>query len=443
MDSHYNHQPLNSTAYPPKSLPQELLIFIIEHAWTRDRSAVSDMRSFSLVSSSWRPVAQRRLFKNVTLPRVSNVEKFLNSIQGSGELGEATRSLELRSLWSDSDGRSDRALRALIRNITSLCPRLYSISISLWSRTPRDGLLNLFDPHTFQNLKSLSFSLDSPWPDTNPSPQLTLYDVLDFFNQFHSLKHLNLPGPMMFSAPEEITFPSPPSFRLYELVFGAEQFEWEACRLVFEWMLAGENASELRVFYMDDGEEQYTLDDAVWTPLLRLHGANLLSFRIIQDPVCLEDSEIPLSNFCPNLRELGLPNSDLPPQIRMCIPTSDLEHLVFATAPEYRAFGGGDEDIVEEERKELGDLVDWILQLPKIRHVTLCLDGGITPRYPDIWKRCKLRDIGLQFMDKIDYINHIRTFPEDMVVASHFPRYDCRVPGSQFRTDLASDSDSD
>ncbi|KAG8926024.1 hypothetical protein FRC02_009266 [Tulasnella sp. 418] len=199
-------------------------------------------------------------------------------------------------------------------------------------------------------------------------------------------------------------------------------------------MVPGENGSHLRIFCMDYQEEAGALGDAIWTPLLRIHGSNLLSLRVSRDCAYLKNMDAILSDLCPNLRELALPFVNLPSQIRKGIPTSNLEHLVLRAEAECESpYSSEDEDqsngkakpSVEDARKELDKLVDWILELPKIRHVTVCFVQSLTPRFPDIWYRCTLRGIGLQFVEQDDYFNHINEFP-----AARLPHYYCRVHDS-------------
>ncbi|KAG8926023.1 hypothetical protein FRC02_009265 [Tulasnella sp. 418] len=399
---------------PFSSLPQELLLCIIEYSSrTWDPRRVRDLCSFSLVSSDWRHIAQKRLFKEVALYRKSNAEMFLNSIKGRRVLGEATRSLDLLSLCNYR--QPGRALPALIKEITELCPRVYAISVDFAHETPRDCLLNIFSPQTFQNLKSLTVTIDSPFPDNNSSPQLTLYDVFDFLKLFNSLKHLNLPGPMEVFIPETITYPSPPSFRLYELVLDVYMCLPEIWELVFQWMLAGENGSDLRILCVDsDCEEEDTLDNAIWAPWLRLHGANLFSLQLALGHGRLEKANTVISDLCPNLRELVLPYANLTPQTRKGLPISSLEHLVLCADAEW-PFNSEDEEegdetakSVKNARKELSELVDWILKLPRILCVTVCLVDSYNPRFPDIWNRCTLGGIELKISNQEEYVCYIK-----------------------------------
>ncbi|KAG8948912.1 hypothetical protein FRC03_000534 [Tulasnella sp. 419] len=189
MDSQISHQHPSSSVFPLHNLPSELFISIIHHSRTQDEFAfsdLSDLRSFSLVSSKWRSIAQKMIFAKVMLHNVSQAKTFLSSIQSNRSLGEATRFLQLRRLGCL--GQPDTFLWALIRSITESCPRLYGIGIAFDDKTPREDLLNLFD-HTFENLRSLTFSID--FRVHSSSPKLSFHDILDFIGLFSSLGHLN------------------------------------------------------------------------------------------------------------------------------------------------------------------------------------------------------------------------------------------------------------
>ncbi|KAG8917050.1 hypothetical protein FRC02_003389 [Tulasnella sp. 418] len=403
------------TSYSPfKALPPELLLFILEAAWDRGKSTRSDFSSFSLVCSEWRHIAQVILFTEVSLRELSSTQSFLSAISTNPTLGHATTILNFVFLYWSVDPEE---YLHLVRSITDLCPRIYRLHLDFWHKTPRDGFLNSLGSHTLANLTALALAIEFKhgvldYHESQPGLDLTYQDVINFLGRFSSLRHLYLHGQLWVNEPEVIYIPPPPLFQLYEFTYFGCETSMTIVGSMLNWILTT-SSSSLRIFSMED-------DGQNWGRLLQRHGKNIYSLRLSEVDDLMETG-FTLREICPNLRELSLPWSRFSLQLRKHIPVEQLEHLVMSADSHLLGLDPGD-DLGGEEEKELSDIVDWILSLPKIRQVSLCLPyrSDLELRFPHLWERCTAQAIKLKLWDQSVYTGERE--PSELIPVYHFPR---------------------
>ncbi|KAG8926021.1 hypothetical protein FRC02_009263 [Tulasnella sp. 418] len=404
------------TSLPPfLKVPSELLITILEYAWKRDAARASDMASFSLVCSKWRPIAQRILFTEIVLYSVSSAKHLLRTLHGNKSLGQSIRILDFWNVVSPGAGPD----QVPVRHITELCPNLYQLSLNLWNDIERTTLLQLLDPHTYSNLKALKLVVVDA-----PNGNATLQDMFDFLAQFSVLSHLRFPGPFDVEISPPIFLPPSPPFQLYEFAWEVERSDHLLLPLMLDWLF-GEDARRLRILLVNHSCNEFDPRDTLWASLLRNFGKGLRSLRLLLEDEDLLDSELVLADLCPNLQELALPSSILSASLRELIPVTKLEHLVFRveSMPDVGEEGLESEIISETMvEREVVDIVEWIISLPSIRFITVELqespeNPGLP--FPHIWRMLDTRHIELRVIHEGDY-KDLRV--EDMIPAAHFPR---------------------
>ncbi|KAG8913165.1 hypothetical protein FRC02_005609 [Tulasnella sp. 418] len=210
-----------SPSYPFKRLPKELLLSILELNWEqRSEDIIRDFASYSLVSSEWRPIAQRILFSEVTISTIQRAQCLIAALTSNLSLARAIVILHFSGDYYFST-HPDEVFHSY-RVITDLCPNLYRLDINICDRTSPELLPTGLGPRTYTHLKALSLTMTASdireYRDA-PSVKMTSEDLLDFLGRFSSLKHLQLLGAMDIDPPVTRTDHSYPSLHLYEFVF--------------------------------------------------------------------------------------------------------------------------------------------------------------------------------------------------------------------------------
>ncbi|KAG8957365.1 hypothetical protein FRC03_010223, partial [Tulasnella sp. 419] len=390
------------------TLPLELLLIIFEHAWDRNWMKRSPFLDFALVCSTWRPIAQRCLFTDVTLGTPPAALQYLRSIQDRNELGQFTKIL---AVWPDVTGQAHDIGFSLVRSITSICSNIYQLTVHIPTQVSADRLMDLVHPRTSTTLQALDLGVDSTKPNGEYIPgQLSLYDTFHFIHQFSRLSHLTL---FEFSALELPSPPQPlppsPPFNLYEFNWVTPVYEetyiCEGFEDTLQWLFGSGSPAHLRV--VEFAEPQWEEARDLFLQFLGTHGSNLHSLRLWIKESDLLKSSVTLHGACPNLRELVLPICSLTEPIRSTLPTAEVQHLDFAV------------DGIKEA--EMQSVVDWLASLPKIRRVTVRGASTLPQAYslPSFWSKCTARDIRVNVLPKEDFPVLV---PEDTFRATRFPR---------------------
>ncbi|KAG8948914.1 hypothetical protein FRC03_000536 [Tulasnella sp. 419] len=405
------------------SLPIELLLTILEFnrkRWSRDISQTPNIvfAEYSLVCSAWRPLAQKILFAEVHLGSETVAIQFLDSLMNNKLLGNAVKILSI----CESIVRPPTVY--LSQQITAHCPRVYQINLDATDKISGSDLINLFDPRTFGTLQALCFTLSSNTQDDGSAYRepMALRDVLIFIGRFASLSHLSLRQPFQPLKPSLHFYPPPPpSFHLYELYI---EDETHAPRLIYSvvmnWLLKSPAFDRLQVL----GIHEITVDVQTyetWKPFLESHGEGLKSLCLWQSSDALLQHGAPIFKVCPNLQEIILPNSTLPSPVRAILPLANVEHLDFGLC-EIVPIGDGffAETGAIKSEKDMKATIDWIVSLPKIRHVTVRY-SSVSMQGPmeHLWERCS--DFGIQ-VEYVDRAHDELVERHDPIRMSHFPR---------------------
>ncbi|KAG8958366.1 hypothetical protein FRC03_009193 [Tulasnella sp. 419] len=227
---------------PFKLLPTEVNMMILHHNRVRRRGNSTEFSSFSLVCPEWRHIAQRILFTEVTIHKLSSAQSFLAALRANPALGDAITILRL-FYFSDKCDLYKEEFR-LIREITDLSPRLYQLEMRINSWSPRRKLFSALGPQTYSNLKALALNVLGDSLFCKPKQagvMLRLTDILKFLGQFTTLRHLRFPLSLDVQVSKRPNLHFHPSFHLYELFFGC-LVDRNLIELLGDWLLGGTNA---------------------------------------------------------------------------------------------------------------------------------------------------------------------------------------------------------
>ncbi|KAG8922898.1 hypothetical protein FRC02_011539 [Tulasnella sp. 418] len=395
-------QPQESPIYdsrPPLSLPPELILIILEYVWNREQS-YKNLCQCSLVCRRWRSMAQELIFTEVSLYGRATTQSFLSAIQTNPSLGSATKSLELQ-IGSHSFTPSwphQRVLPETAYAVTSRCPCLYRLNLTIPSSLDTSLQTSLLNPHTFMTLRALDLSMYSA--EQGFTNKIYITDLFQFLHQFVALSHLHMrihSGKMLRSSDASPSLPPPPSFHLVEFACPTMPTT-EAFKLVTDWLFP-KSSDSLCIL-------ELPMDRINWNDVRHFisnHGKNLVSLRLFLDDDVASLKLLNLPEACPSLQEIILADlGNLPQEVRSALPTASLE---FLRIPYTR----GDE-------KEIEEVIDWIRSLPNFRCFTL--GRGWSYRVlEEKWRKLAPERVDLVWkMDVFDYKS------EDLVLPIHFPR---------------------
>ncbi|KAG8916032.1 hypothetical protein FRC02_004275 [Tulasnella sp. 418] len=399
---------------PISSLPSELLVMILEHVWGRVNSEVLNC---SLVCSRWRPIAQRMIYTEAILTLEENASRFLDAVRGNPSLGRATKIINFRRshrlVYSGTRPKPDQ-----IKDIVSYCPRLYQLSLPIFSELNGEDLKAMVPSMVLPTLRALHIFIPLEEGESNELV-LETQDILHFLHQFSSLSHL-LMEDIHRLKPSSLNSgrPPPPSFQLYEFNWiGNNYHELESPFKKFcdvtDWLFERSPRGP-RIFGLD--ERSFEVEVDMLHHLLKNYGKDLIS---LVTPAEVEYEDIPLSELCPDLRELILHFTDLPsPDARGTGPIAHLEHLGCKTP-------------LFPDREPLIKTIDWLITIPNLRCVSL-FEYHHTPD-PDSYGADEWKE---RFQDKIslralttgdDFIER-----RDFIAADRFPREDGTVSNLEY-----------
>ncbi|KAG8958365.1 hypothetical protein FRC03_009192 [Tulasnella sp. 419] len=425
--SHYTPSSNYFPSYPFKRLPKELLLYSLELNWEQgSEDIIRDFASFSLVSSEWRPIAQRILFSKVTITTIQRAQRLIAALTSNQSLARATIILHFSGKYYFS-AHPDEVFHSY-RVITDLCPNLYRLDINIWDRTSSELLPSGLGPRTYTNLKALSLTMTPAviheYHDA-PSVKMTSEDLLDFLGRFSSLKHLQLLGTMDIDPPVTRTVPSYPSLHLYEFAYRGRKTTNQLIEKLLDRIVGNDQSLEILTIHVKD---RLTSQLAYqWAPLLKRCGKNIrsLELKAMDDFLKPENS---LKNLCPNLQELIIPELDLTSKLMENIPAENLEHISFRSlAPRpnilnlEKKYPGAEISSKERERtKEMpSNIANWLASLPNLRQVTICPTDEDFPRSRELVEVCINHDINVICHKSFHKFQQVRT---DMIPVSHFPR---------------------
>ncbi|KAG8942081.1 hypothetical protein FRC03_003676 [Tulasnella sp. 419] len=383
------------------SLPPELLFIIFRYMWSRLDAQRVSLANCSLVCTTWRPVAQELLFTEVVLRRESAAQSFLSAIKEEPKLGRVTRILNIKVYpWpSSAQPQLHRVSRSTTYEVTTRCPLLYQINLEVSNYLNGTALKALFHHQTFEKLQALYLCLESEF---GLEPKVTVQDVFQFLNHFHTLSHLRLCGIPQLASTYVPAIPlSAPSYQLFE--FGWMNHlgrpDLPICPdfdLITDWLFSA-SSEKLRIFELEDDDR-----DAAWRHFRRFiskYGKHLTSLRG-NLPMVLP---IHLSEACPQLRELILARP-LPRNLQSILPIQHLQHL-------------GLESMIDPESYKPGAF-DWAISLPNIDHITFGTSGYNESTSIQRWKsKCGSH---IHFDCVMSIADHYKK--EDLVSTLNFPR---------------------
>lgn len=356
--------PPTTTAHP--ALPAELVVQILE-ATQADARDARTLSSCSLVCKDWAAVAQRLLFKRVSLTTASALDGFVAAVNPSTPRGRML-SGAVHRLQCTLDAKQPTGIaQAAFAHAVSLCPRLAALDVSLYpsgdAQDKPDGFI--LDEQTLAVLRTgprvAALHLNNWTNDAHVLPQL--------LDAYPELSSLSLSG----TTPTLQTSTLPPcTLRSLRLNFqSSPSIEFT------KWLLRGSSGT-LRSL-----EFTRTPSCELFDYLLTEHCESLESLSL---PTCASAEGTLGVVQCMRLRELYLENLWTSQGVVRPFPVS-MERLAFAVS----------------KNTPLQTVVDAISKSETLQSVTMHLwaDGARHAQLADITMACALQGVELTIVDDI------------------------------------------
>jgi len=304
----------------PIDIPPELVLHILEEAYrTEDLTdGRSLLKNCALVCRAWSPLAQKLLFRDVALRDEPSFASFRRAVDPRSSRGRTLGHCVLR-LGIVIDIKNRLCLsHASFAQAVVLCPNLYELRLSLFSRVPGGERIfgvprptsraSGFDETVIQSLRSgpmvTSLQLSNWTDDYHILPQL--------LDTWPAIKSLALNG-VAAHLPDASIRPPPPC--ALERLRMNVQFSPNADFM--SWLLRN-SAGVLRILHFDRDPSAAMLDS-----VFDVHAETLESLAI---PTCSSYEHVPSMRRCRRLRELKLYNPWAVHTVLKQLPC-DVEHI--------------------------------------------------------------------------------------------------------------------
>ncbi|KAH9923160.1 uncharacterized protein BXZ73DRAFT_103958 [Epithele typhae] len=309
---------------PSVPIPIELIMTILESAYESAQAPEYNafLQNASLVSRDWSYVAQKLLFRNVSLATQTAYIAFQQAVDRATPRGRMLGDTVVRMKVTLDQNQPYRLSHRSFARAVALCPNLYELSVGLYGEgAPGMDIIGApdasrmkrtmpsFDERTLSILRAgpkISALQFSNWSD-NSASLLQLLDV------WPSVVSLDVSGttPQLL---DETMEPYPCALR--EL---RTNFQTTPSVEFMQWLLHN-STGHLRVL---DLAREPTSD--VLEHLLDTHGATLESLAL---PSCGTHEAAAAVRNCTALRELKIESAWAAPMLYKALP-SGLQHLAF------------------------------------------------------------------------------------------------------------------
>ncbi|KAI0778997.1 hypothetical protein BD413DRAFT_123750 [Trametes elegans] len=318
-------KPVTHLPKPPSvPIPMEIVMTILEAGYEDEsvRSYNALLQNCALVCKDWSAIAQKLLFRNVTLSTQTAYIAFQQAVDRATPKGRMLGDAVVRMSVVLDQKQPYRLSHKSFARAVSLCPNLYELSVSLYgagapgldiigspdaSRMKRSA--PSFDERTLATLRSgprISALQFCNWTD-NSSSLLQLLDV------WPSLTSLDISG----TTPELLDDTAEPfPCALREL---RTNFQSPPSVEFMQWLLHN-SAGSLRVLDLAREPSPDTLEY-----LVSEHGETLQSLAL---PACGTHEGAAAVRRCAGLRELSIESAWASPLLYKT-PPSGLQHLAF------------------------------------------------------------------------------------------------------------------
>ncbi|KAI0354781.1 hypothetical protein OH77DRAFT_1404582 [Trametes cingulata] len=309
---------------PSVPVPMEIVMTILEAAYEDESLPAYNalLKNCALVCKDWSSIAQKLVFRNVTLNTQTAAIAFLQAADRATPRGRVLGDAVVRMKVVLDQNQPYRLSHRSFARAVALCPNLYELSVALYGAgAPGMDIVGLpdasrmkrsapsFDERTLAILRAgpqISALQFSNWSD-NSSSLLQLLDV------WPSLEYLDISG----TTPQlENDNAEPFPCRLREL---RTNFQSSPSMEFMRWLLHNSTGT-LRVL---DLAREPTPDMLEY--LVSVHGATLESLAL---PTCGTHEAAAAVRRCAALRELKIEGAWASPMLYKA-PPGGLQHLAF------------------------------------------------------------------------------------------------------------------
>ncbi|KZT02203.1 uncharacterized protein LAESUDRAFT_431017 [Laetiporus sulphureus 93-53] len=321
-------QPPRDSSVRPSStrchIPTEIVMHILEMAFddAEPESNVQLFKNCSLVCGEWSVIAQKLLFRHVTLRSEAASVSFLQAVDRSTARGRMLgNAVQYMRVVLDHNQPNALSQSSFARAVT-LCPHLYDINLALYGQGgPGEDVVGApdanrmkrsapsFDESTLELLRtgpriaSLQFS---NWSDNSSS----LEQLLSIWRSLTSLTISGTPPRI------PLTYPAPFECSLEKL-----RVNFQTTPSVdFMVCLLRKSRDSLRVLEFERDPSPEMLEYFV-----HYHAAKLESLAL---PTCSGSDGLAAIAQCSSLRELRVENAWVPPSVFKMLPDTT-EHVAF------------------------------------------------------------------------------------------------------------------